>query len=106
MLFVRMDGAPERLVPIVQGKAYTAVRMRCSTQAFRERLLSEQLSLADFCDPALTSLPGGIPIMYQGACLGAVAVSGRTLLQDMELAKQYACILTKLCLKSSEGDNA
>ena len=63
ILLARMDGAPERLVSIVRAKAYTAVRMRCSTREFHERLLAENLSLADFHDPGLTSLPGGIPVM-------------------------------------------
>lgn len=103
VLFARMDGAPERLIAIVQAKAYSAVRMRCSTQDFRNRLLSEQLSLADFCDSALTSLPGGIPIMYENACLGAVAVSGRALARDVELAERFARILTNLCLRSLGG---
>ncbi len=97
ILLARMDGAPERLVSIVRAKAYTAVRMRCSTREFHERLLAENLSLADFHDPGLTSLPGGIPVMDRDVCLGAVAVSGRTLSQDVDLAEYFAHVLVKLC---------
>ena len=78
ILLARMDGAPERLISIVWAKAYTSVRMRCSTREFHERLLAENLSLADFRDSGLTNLPRNIPIMNQDICLGAVAVSGRS----------------------------
>lgn len=94
--FSRMDGAPARLIPIVLAKAYTALRMGCPTETFRERLHNEQLTLADFCDPGFTSLPGGIPITMDGMYLGAVGVSGRALSDDSALAKTYAQILYEM----------
>lgn len=96
LAFARMDKAPERLVPIVISKAYTAARMHNSTQAFQQRLRTEHLSLQDFCDPALTSLPGGAPLMREGVCLGAVGVSGRALQEDAALAERYAALLQGL----------
>ena len=51
-----MDGTPERAVSIAQGKAYTALRMESSTKDFHERLLRERITIADFCDPAFTTL--------------------------------------------------
>ena len=54
-----MDGTPERAVSIAQGKAYTALRMESSTKDFHERLLRERITIADFCDPAFTTLEGG-----------------------------------------------
>ncbi|WMC11280.1 heme-binding protein [Oceanimonas pelagia] len=62
----RMAGAPARLVAIATAKAYTAVRMGQPTQAFRERLERERLTLADFQDDGLTSLPGGWPLSLAG----------------------------------------
>lgn len=94
LAFVRMDRAPERLVPIVIAKAYTAVRMRATTEAFRKRLLDGGLTMADFCDPLLTSLPGGVPLLGEdGRCVGAVAVSGRALADDAALAGAFARLL-------------
>ncbi len=94
LAFVRMDGAPERLVPIVIAKAYTAVRMRATTEAFRKRLLDGGLTLNDFCDPLLTSLPGGVPLLAEdGRFVAAVAVSGRALADDAALAATYARLL-------------
>ena len=69
-----MDGTPERAIPIAQGKAYTALRMESSTRDFHERLLRERLTLADFCDPAFTTLEGGIPLFDEnGNCVGGLA---------------------------------
>ncbi|GAA3539160.1 heme-binding protein [Zobellella aerophila] len=86
----RMDGAPERLISIATGKAYTAARMRVSTAMFRQRLLNEQLSLADFLDEKFTSLPGGLPLFDQELVIGAVGVSGRTLEEDERLCQYFA----------------
>lgn len=90
VVFGRMDAAPARLIAIVKAKAYTAARMRCSTLDFRRRLLAEQLTLEDFCDPSLTGLPGGVPVFRDRDLIAAVAVSGRTLDEDEALARLYA----------------
>ena len=76
-----MDGTPERAIPIAQGKAYTALRMESSTRDFHERLLRERLTLADFCDPAFTTLEGGIPLFDEPS-------------EDGELAERLGRILT------------
>lgn len=89
--FLRMDGAPARTIAIAQAKSYTAARMGVSTQDFHQRLLREQISLADFMDQQLCSLPGGIPVHNEeGQFLGAVGVSGLSLKQDHQLAKKIA----------------
>ena len=90
VVFDRMDSAPERLIAIVTAKAYTAARMRCSTGEFRCRLQAERLTLQDFCDPGLTSLPGGMPVFADGRMVAAVGVSGRRLEEDEALARFYA----------------
>ncbi|MGF1682462.1 GlcG/HbpS family heme-binding protein [Photobacterium minamisatsumaniensis] len=84
----RMDGAPERLINIAIGKAYTAARMRVSTTAFKQRLIDEQLSLADFLDVKFTSLPGGQPLFDNKQLIGGIGVSGRTLEEDRVLCLQ------------------
>ena len=90
-----MDGTPERAIPIAQGKAYTALRMESSTRDFHERLLRERLTLADFCDPAFTTLEGGIPLFDEnGNCVGGLGISGRKPSEDGELAERLGRILT------------
>ncbi|CAK7016499.1 MAG: hypothetical protein DELT_02256 [Desulfovibrio sp.] len=93
--FARMDTVPERIVAIVTGKAYTAARMRKSTAAFRARLREGDMTLADFCDAGLTSLPGGAPVVVGGVFCGAVGVSGRKLEDDNTLAEAFAAAVAE-----------
>lgn len=88
--FQRMDGAPQRTVAIAIGKAYTSARMQQSTEVFSARLRNDGLLVADFLDPGLTSLPGGVPLIVGETLLGAVGVSGRSLANDAQLARRLA----------------
>ncbi|OXY83365.1 GlcG/HbpS family heme-binding protein [Oceanimonas doudoroffii] len=85
----RMAGAPARLVAIATAKAYTAVRMGQPTQSFRERLERERLTLADFQDTGLTSLPGGWPLSLTGNLWAGLGISGRTLAEDERLCRRW-----------------
>ena len=57
--FLSLDGTPERAGAIAQSKAYTAMRMELTTQAFHDRLVRENLSIADFCDPGFSTKTAG-----------------------------------------------
>ena len=53
------------------------MRMELTTQAFHDRLVRENLSIADFCDPGFSTLPGGVPVFDEtGRCIGGVGISG------------------------------
>ena len=81
-------GAP---VCVAKSKAYTAMRMELTTQAFHDRLVRENLSIADFCDPGFSTLPGGVPVFDEtGRCIGGVGISGRKPQEDAELAERLA----------------
>lgn len=83
VLFHRMDGAPRRCIAIAIAKAYSAIRLGGSTQAFHQRLIRDGLSLGDFCDLKLTSLPGGDVVEDALGCIRlGIGVSGGTLEQD------------------------
>lgn len=82
-LFHRMDGAPRRCIAIAIAKAYSAIRLGGPTREFHQRLMRDRLSLSDFCDPRLTSLPGGDVVKDDsGQIRLGVGVSGGTLTQD------------------------
>jgi uncharacterized protein GlcG (DUF336 family) len=85
-----MDKAPARVVGIARAKAYTAAKMTVSTEAFLQKLRTENLQAGWFCDKEFSPLPGGIPILMDGACIGAVGVSGRALDDDVKLAMFFA----------------
>ena len=97
LAIVNCGGTPERAVSIAQGKAYTALRMESSTKDFHERLLRERITIADFCDPAFTTLEGGIPLFDgNGKCVGGLGISGRKPAEDGELAERLGRILMDL----------
>ena len=86
--FLRMDGAPGRCISIAQAKAYTAARFGAETRSLAERLQRENLLLPDFQDTGLCSLPGGAPLLWQGHCIAALGVSGRSLDADEVLCRE------------------
>ena len=89
--FSRMDGAPIRSIAISQQKAHTATRMGMSTDAFLERLRTDQIDIGYFCDPLMTALPGGNLLKDAGgAVLGAVGVSGLKPVEDQVITEYVA----------------
>lgn len=69
---VRMDGTAPVTAEIATMKAHSAAVSRRSTKVSEDRIASR---------PALVKMPvlpvqGGVPIMHQGECAGAVGVSG------------------------------
>ena len=86
--FFRMEGAPIRSVAISQSKAYTAVRMGTSTQAFYERLQRENLQIQFFADSQMTALPGGIVIVNsKGEMVGGIGVSALAPAEDQDIVE-------------------
>ena len=96
LAFARQDGAPLRSIQISEGKAYTAARMKVTTQAFYERLQRDQIDARDFCDEKLTKLAGGSPLKNAaGEVIGAAGISGLTSAEDQEIANLLADIVVK-----------
>ena len=90
--FVRMDGAWLGSIDIAQGKAYTARAFNMSTR-----------DLAPLCQPdqslfgihasnngRLILFAGGIPLVRDGAVVGAIGVSGGAVEQDHLVAEAGA----------------
>lgn len=93
--FARMDNAKLLTIELTQRKARTSSRLGCTTQAFLQRLQKEQLDIGYFADPRFTALPGGVPILHDGKCLGAVAVGGLSAQEDHDAAMAVAENLLK-----------
>ena len=69
---IRGDGAPPVSAEIAEMKAHGAAVARRSTKVAEDRIASR---------PALIKMPvlpvqGGVPILHQGECVGAIGVSG------------------------------
>lgn len=72
LLFERDDGIPGVTAQVALGKAQLSVSLRRPSKAVRD-MIKEQVG---FIKLEGTPLQGGVPVMYQGACVGAVGVSG------------------------------
>lgn len=85
-LLHRMDNAQIGSVQVAQRKAETAASFKRSTKVFEELLAGggaglKMLSVADVC-----MLEGGLPIVKDGAIIGAIGVSGMASHQDAQVA--------------------
>lgn len=75
LAYARMDRCVRPT--FARNKAYTAAMRRMDTVAFAEQLKSQGRSLADFGDPQLVTLQGGLVIHApDGSLLGGIGVGG------------------------------
>lgn len=85
---LRLDGAPLPSITVASNKAWTAARERKPTaeigQAARDP--KDSFEMAYFGDGRHTGWGGGLPVRVDGQVVGAVAVSGLTSDEDVELA--------------------
>jgi glc operon protein GlcG len=90
----RQENAPLRSIQISQSKAYTAVRMGMNTAALLAKLQKENLSLAYYCDPNMTAMPGGTLLKRtDGTILGAIGISGLAPHEDVAVTEYVAGLL-------------
>jgi glc operon protein GlcG len=91
----RLDGAPLSSIAIASNKAYSAARERKPSKdiGLKARGPQKGFELAYFGDPKFTGWGGGVPVIRDGAVLGAVAVSGLPESEDMELAAMGVALI-------------
>jgi len=79
----RMDGASPANARIAVEKGRTAAETRRSTLVWQERIAKrpELLNM-----PEVTPVQGGLPIMAEGMCVGAVGISGVQSHEDEQIA--------------------
>lgn len=79
----RMDGASPANARIAVEKGRTAAETRRSTMVWQERIAKrpELLNM-----PEVTPVQGGLPIMADGVCVGAVGISGVQSHEDEQIA--------------------
>jgi glc operon protein GlcG len=87
--FARMDGAPVSSIRIAMNKAWTAARERKPTKEIGEKVKHPERGhdIAYYGDPQYVGWGGGIPIWKNGEVVGAVAVSGLSSSEDINLAE-------------------
>jgi uncharacterized protein GlcG (DUF336 family) len=71
--FARMDGASPITAEVSLGKARTSAMTKRPSKFFEDRI-KERPAFAGF--PAGILIQGGMPVMHQNECVGAIGVSG------------------------------
>jgi len=84
--FQRLDGAAPISAHIAPGKARTSAMGRRESKVYEDMINGGRASFLSA--PTLEGmLEGGVPIMKDGQCLGAVGVSGVKSTEDAQIAK-------------------
>jgi glc operon protein GlcG len=82
----RLDGAPPISAHIAPGKANTAALGRRESRVYEEMINGGRVSFLSA--PGLAGmLEGGVPIIKDGQCLGAIGVSGVKSTEDAQVAR-------------------
>jgi uncharacterized protein GlcG (DUF336 family) len=82
--FQRLDGAPAISAEVSMGKARTSAMTKRPSKFFEDRV-KERPGFASF--PAGILIQGGMPIMHQNECIGAIGVSGVQSHEDEQVAQ-------------------
>jgi glc operon protein GlcG len=90
--FQRMDGAMLASIAIAEHKARAAATFRRETKVFEDGVQLMQLNYLLAFDGIITSR-GGIPLVEQGAIIGAIGCSGGTDSQDEVVGKAGAALV-------------
>jgi glc operon protein GlcG len=80
----RMDGASPANARIAIEKGRTAAESRRSTAVWQERIKARPELLRM---PDITPIQGGLPIVVEAICIGAVGISGVQSHEDEQIAK-------------------
>jgi glc operon protein GlcG len=85
---MRLDGAPRASIQIAQSKAWTAARERKPSGDIGKKARDPEqgFDMAYFGDPRYIGWGGGLPVKVGDVVVGAVAVSGLSQEEDVELA--------------------
>ena len=83
---LRLDGAPGISAHIAPAKAHTAALGRRESKVYEDVINGGRYSFLSA--PAIEGmLEGGVPVMKDGQCLGAVGVSGVKSNEDAQIAR-------------------
>ena len=85
--FSNMDNTQHASVDIAIGKAVTANNVKRPTKALQDGIAQGGVNLRILGQPGVTPLEGGVPIMIDGHCIGAIGVSAVKSHEDAQIAK-------------------
>jgi glc operon protein GlcG len=85
LLVERLDGAGPISAEVAMGKARTSAMTRRPTKFWEDRV-KERAAFLTFPTPGVM-FQGGLPLMHQGECVGAIGVSGVQSHEDEQVAQ-------------------
>lgn len=87
---LRVPGAPFHSTDIAMDKAYTAASFGLPTGEWAKVLPNHSAAVQQGVPlrPRMVLFGGGIPVIHEGDCIGAVGVSGASEDQDVECAQK------------------
>src|SRR3990172_6269175 len=88
--FLRTDGCKLPSITIAINKAFTAAREGVESGVLGQGSRTEGFPLTNFGDPRYVGWGGGVPIVVDGAVIGAIGISGLPEADDVELARWAA----------------
>jgi uncharacterized protein GlcG (DUF336 family) len=92
VMLQRMDGAPPASVDVCQAKGRSAAIFKRPTKAFSDAVAGGRVAIMAL--PGAVPVEGGVPLLADGQCVGAVGVSGVTSEQDAQIGAAGAAVLT------------
>jgi uncharacterized protein GlcG (DUF336 family) len=84
LMLERLDGAGPSSPDVAIGKAHTAAVTRHPTR-FWEEMVKQRPVFLNY--PGALQITGGVPIMHQDECVGAIGVSGVQSHHDEQIAQ-------------------
>jgi glc operon protein GlcG len=91
LLLERLEGAGATTPEVALGKARTAALTKQPTRLWEDRV-KERPAFINY--PAGLAIWGGVPIIYQNECVGAIGVSGVQSQDDEKVANAGVAVLT------------
>ena len=91
LLVERMDGCGPISAEVAVGKARTAAVTRRPTKFWEDRI-KERAGFLTFPTPGVM-FQGGLPLMHQNECVGALGVSGVQSHEDEQIAQAGVAVL-------------
>src|SRR6185503_15932705 len=88
----RMDGTQLGSIEVAQAKARTSLRFKRPTKAFEDAVAGGRNAILSLPDALLVE--GGLPLVVNGAYVGAIGISGMKSAEDGVIAEAAVSVLT------------
>lgn len=87
----KMDGTQLGSIDVAQEKARTAVRFKRSTKVFEDAVAGGRTAILSL--PGVVAIEGGLPLVVEGAYIGAIGISGMKSSEDGVIAQAGVSVL-------------